>query len=1259
LIFEPIEGQIRSLRAKKGVGAGGGDHPKSLYLPYVKMNGYQVERETISKLVDSKALRHYELTISKGQNNFDPSSGVVDEMSYEILDDQIEKAQKQIRAVCREDGISKEELAVDLEELSATLEDLRRSSMKLQKRNEELVTSEDDLRRSMERYRALVENVDGVIYVIEPQGKITYVSPAVGRVFGYSVEEVLGQNVSRFLHPGDISILETRLKCALDGRSIPSELRFIDKRGRVRVVRTYGSPVVEGGELKGLNGIMVDITEQKKVEEALKESEERLNLAIEGADLAIWNWDMLTDEVVYNHRYAEMIGLYPGEKSDMNAWKRAIHTDDLPAVEAGLRDILDGKTSIFDVVYRTASSGGDWIWVQDRGHVVKMDDEGNPTKMAGTMQDITWRKRMEDSILEASEKRRELERILNRSPAIAFVQGAPPGGPIEFVSENVQQFGYSPEEFYSGAVSYDRDVIHPDDLERVISELNRHIREGSANHRIEYRILTSSGEVRWLADHIWIGRAEDRSPTHFEGIALDITDRKKMEMALAESERRFREMADTLPQPIFECDLLGNVTFANQTAFDLYGYEREDLGKGVSIFQVFAYEDRENMMKNFQRSLGEDRVFTYEYTGLKKEGTTFHFIVYSRPIIREGRPVGLRGTIVDITERKRVEENIKQLADLSEKLVEIGSPIIYVIDRRRRIFLWNRSAEDVTGYSAQEVMGDEEIWTTLIPDPMEREAFLRTLDEIETGRTAEGQRTKMQVKWGEEKVISWSGINLEDSDGNRIGAVITAQDMTEYARMEEEIRSEREFLRGIIEGADLFIVGLDPQGRITLFNRGAENVTGLHAKDVMGTNFFDRFVAKADKEAFEAHVSSIFEGKAAGQTEAAVITRAGDEMAVQWGWSVVRSTTGEIERVIAFGHDISYDRWLEEQMLLFMDAIESSNDGIAIFGKTNHLLFANPALLDMFGFRLEEARGRHYKDFIQDFEEEALSEKERTGGRRRMTCVRKDGSTFPASISFAPVTSRDGKPMATIAVARDISETIEYEQKLKTLNRELESFAYTISHDLRAPLRGIQGFALALQEDYGESLDDVGRRYLERIGKIAANMDRLILDLLDYSRIGRIVSPPEKVEMKKLIVEAYEEVKSAAKEKHVNLTLQGNFPVTCCERSRTKQIFTNLLENSLKYSKDEIEIEVGCLDQDGEYEFWVKDNGIGFEMKYHDKIFDPFTRLERSGEGSGIGLATVKKIVETCGGKIWAESVPGDGSVFRFTIPKERALASL
>lgn len=1176
--------------------------------------------------------------------------GVGDALTRDILKEELEKARRQVRALLQEESPSIDGLARRFEELSATLDDLDRSAEEARGEREELATANEALRRSMERYRCLVENVDGVIYVVETTGNIAYISPSVERIFGYPAGEVQGQNVSQFLHPEDSNYLEARLKSALSGISRISELRFIAKDGSVHHVRTYGRPILEG-HLRGIHGIMVDVTDQKKAEEGLRESEERLKLAVEGADLAIWNRDISTGEVVGNRRYAEIIGISPAEESDVLAWKRSIHPEDLPAVERALREISAGRTNLFDLDYRITTGIAE-TWVHDRGLVVKRDEAGRPIKLAGVMQDVTWQKKTDRAILEASEKRKELERIVNRSPAIAFVQRAPPSSQIEFISDNVRQLGYSPEEFYTGVVSYDRDVVHPEDRESLIDEVDRVIRDGSKSFYIEYRVLTRSGEVRWFADHVWIGRGEDGSATHFEGIALDITDRKKMEMALAESERRFREMADTLPQPIFECDLQGTVTFANQTALDLYGYERQDLNLGVNIFQVFAYEDREEMMKNFQRSLNDDKVFTYEYTGLRKEGTTFHLIVYSRPIIRDGKPVGLRGTIVDITERKRVEENIKQLADLSEKLVEIGSPMIFVIDRDRRIFLWNRASEKGSGYSAQEVMGDEDVWTLLFPDGEERSELFKTLDEIEMGLTAEGHRTRMMTKSGEEKVISWSGIKLEDGEGNGIGIVITAQDTTEYAKMEEEIRSEREFSRGIIEGADLFIVGLDPRGRITLFNRGAEKVTGVSAKEAFGENFFMRFVSGADRAGLEMAVSSIFEGKAAEQTEAAVVTRTGDPMAIQWGWSAVRSRTGEIERVIAFGHDISYDRWLEEQMLLFMDAIESSNDGIAIFGKSNHLLFANPALLEMFGFRLEEARGRLHQDFILDFGEEAPPGGEGNGGRRRVTCVRKDGSTFPASISFAPVASSDGKPMATIVVARDVSEMIEYQQRLETLNRELESFAYTISHDLRAPLRGIRGFALALQEDYGDDLEEAGRKYLERIGAIAENMDRLILDLLDYSRIGRIKSPPEMVDLKRLVAEAYEDVKSAAKGKPATLTLVGEFPTISSERSRAKQVFSNLLENSLKYSKDTINIEVGSHDRGDEYEFWVKDDGLGFDMKYAERIFDPFTRLERSGEGSGIGLATVKKIIETCGGRIWAESAPGRGSVFRFTIPK-------
>ncbi|MCR3884348.1 MAG: PAS domain S-box protein, partial [Methanothrix sp.] len=221
-------------------------------------------------------------------------------MSHAILDEEIDRAERRIRALLGDECLSREELAGGLEEISSALTSLRRSLEDRKRRDDELVRTNEALKGSMERYRSLVENVDGVIYVVEPQGRIAYVSSAVERILGYSPGEILGEDVYRFVHQEDADLLEERLKAAFRGGSTVSELRFIDKSGAVRWARTYGRTIDEGG-LVGLHGILVDITEPKEVEEALKESEERLKLAIEGADLAVWNWDLMTDEVVGNH----------------------------------------------------------------------------------------------------------------------------------------------------------------------------------------------------------------------------------------------------------------------------------------------------------------------------------------------------------------------------------------------------------------------------------------------------------------------------------------------------------------------------------------------------------------------------------------------------------------------------------------------------------------------------------------------------------------------------------------------------------------------------------------------------------------------------------------------------------------------------------------------------------------------------------------------------------------------------------------------
>lgn len=259
-----------------------------------------------------------------------------------------------------------------------------------------------------------------------------------------------------------------------------------------------------------------------------------------------------------------------------------------------------------------------------------------------------------------------------------------------------------------------------------------------------------------------------------------------------------------------------------------------------------------------------------------------------------------------------------------------------------------------------------------------------------------------------------------------------------------------------------------------------------------------------------------------------------------------------------------------------------------------------------------------------------------------------------AAKSIAAAIMRKKSDEAILKSHYQLEEQVnERTAKLNALNQELKSFVYSVSHDLRAPVRGLQGFAAFLYDEYSDALDEAGRGYLKRIQKISTDMDRQILDLLDYSRIERIATLPETVDLCKLVVEAYEDVESLTGDRQVKFMMKGEFPVMACERSRMKQIFANLVGNSLKYTGEKPLIEVGCENCGEFYEFYVRDNGIGFDMKYHDRIFELFKRLHSDKEGTGVGLATARKIVVSFGGNIWAESIPGGGSCFRFTIPIE------
>jgi PAS domain S-box-containing protein len=269
--------------------------------------------------------------------------------------------------------------------------------------------------------------------------------------------------------------------------------------------------------------------------------------------------------------------------------------------------------------------------------------------------------------------------------------------------------------------------------------------------------------------------------------------------------------------------------------------------------------------------------------------------------------------------------------------------------------------------------------------------------------------------------------------------------------------------------------------------------------------------------------------------------------------------------------------------------------------------------------------------------------------------ARKGGEEFPIEISLSPIETAEGLLVSTSI--RDVTERRKTENLILKLNKELESFTYSVSHDLRAPLRSVLGYAQILNEDYAEKLDDEGRRLTGIVIKNAKRMGNLIDDLLNFSRLGRKELMKGKVNMNELVRDIIQDMQTTEEGRNVNFNITSLISANA-DVSMLRQVWINLLSNAIKYSskKEAVIIELGSYSTSDENCYYVKDNGAGFDMQYADKLFGVFQRLHKIDEfeGTGVGLALVKTIVDRHGGRVWAEGELAKGATFSFSLPKAK-----
>ena len=375
--------------------------------------------------------------------------------------------------------------------------------------------------------------------------------------------------------------------------------------------------------------------------------------------------------------------------------------------------------------------------------------------------------------------------------------------------------------------------------------------------------------------------------------------------------------------------------------------------------------------------------------------------------------------------------------------------------------------------------------------------------------------------------------------------------------------------------------------------------------------------------------------------------------------AIVRDITGR-KRAEAAQHDA-------EQ--LYRTLVNTSPDGIALLDLSGHIQYSSPKTLELFygSAEAEPPPERRVLELVAEQDQARAAELLRQAAadrfplNERLVMRHSDGHDFVAELNGRLVCDGLGVPWGILVIIRDATERQRQEDELKRKNSELERFTYTVSHDLRSPLITIKGFAGGLSADAAAGRTDRLQADLQRIVLAADKMTDLLNDLLELSRVGRIVNPPMKVAMDKLTQEVLELLAGSIAQRQAKVTVQPGLPPAQGDPQRLREVIQNLVENALKFSPPDRppEIEIGCKTLGDQTVYFVRDQGRGIEPRFQESIFGLFNQLDPRTEGTGIGLALVRRIVEFHGGRVWVESAgAGQGATFCFTLSERKALSS-